>query len=45
MNDVDVYGNIICRVSAPELVNGGYIVAPKIVAKTIPSYGWQTNHC
>ena len=33
MNDVDVYGNIICRVSAPELVKGGYIVAPKIVAK------------
>jgi superfamily II DNA or RNA helicase len=33
MNDVDVYGNIICRVSAPELVEGGYIVAPKIVAK------------
>ena len=33
MNDVDVYGNIICRVSAPELVDGGYIVAPKIVAK------------
>jgi superfamily II DNA or RNA helicase len=33
MNDVDVYGNIICRVSAPELVEGEYIVAPKIVAK------------
>jgi superfamily II DNA or RNA helicase len=33
MNDVDVYGNIICRVSAPELVDGGYIIAPKIVAK------------
>ena len=33
MNDIDVYGNIICRVSAPELVDGGYIVAPKIVAK------------
>ena len=33
MNDVDVYGNIICRVSAPELVKGGYIVAPKIIAK------------
>ena len=33
MNDVDVYGQIICRVSAPELVDGGYIIAPKIVAK------------
>ena len=33
MNDRDVYGDIICRVSAPELVDGGYIIAPKIVAK------------
>ena len=33
MNDRDVYGEIICRVSAPELVDGGYIIAPKIVAK------------
>ena len=30
MNDVQVYGNIICRVSAPELVEGGYILPPKI---------------
>ena len=30
MNDVQVYGNIICRVSAPELVKGGYILPPKI---------------
>jgi len=34
MNDRDVYGDIICRVSAPELVSGGYIIAPKIKAKT-----------
>lgn len=33
MNDRDVYGDIICRVSAPELVDGGYIIAPKIKAK------------
>ena len=33
MNDVDVYGDIICRVSAPELVDGGYIIPPKIQAK------------
>jgi len=33
MNDVDVYGDIICRVSAPELVEGGYIIPPKIQAK------------
>jgi len=33
MNDRDVYGDIICRVSAPELVDGGYIIAPKVKAK------------
>ena len=33
MNDREVYGDIICRVSAPELVNGGYIIPPKIQAK------------
>jgi superfamily II DNA or RNA helicase len=33
MNNREVYGDIICRVSAPELVDGGYIIAPKIVAK------------
>ena len=30
MNDRHVYGDIIARVSAPELVEGGYIVAPKV---------------
>ena len=30
MNDVEVYGDIICRVSAPELVDGGYILPPKV---------------
>lgn len=33
MNDARVYGNIICRISAPELVDGGYIVPPKIKVK------------
>lgn len=33
MNDVDVYGDIIFRVSAPELVNSGYIVPPKVLVK------------
>lgn len=33
MNDASVYGNIICRVSAPELVEGGYIVPPVIKTK------------
>ncbi len=30
MNDREVYGDIICKISAPELVDGGYIVAPKV---------------
>lgn len=33
MNDVEVYGNIICRVSAPELVDAGYIASPKVQVK------------
>lgn len=30
MNDAEVYGQVICQVSAPELVAGGYIVPPKM---------------
>lgn len=30
MNDVDTYGEVICRVSAPELVEQGYILPPKV---------------
>ena len=30
MNDVEVYGEIIHRVPAPELVKGGYILPPKV---------------
>ena len=33
MNDTEVYGDVICRVSAPELVKGGYIVPPKVSVK------------
>lgn len=35
MNDTDVYGQIIAKVPAPELVNGGYIIPPKVVAKQL----------
>jgi superfamily II DNA or RNA helicase len=31
MNDYDVYGPVICNVPAPELVDGGFIVPPKVV--------------
>jgi len=30
MNDRVIYGDVICRVSAPELVEGGYILPPKV---------------
>ena len=33
MNDVAVYGNIIAKVPAPELVQGGYIIPPKVICK------------
>ena len=30
MNDAHVYGQVICQVSAPELVEGGYILPPQV---------------
>ena len=33
MNDASVYGNVICNVPAPELVEGGFIVPPKVVVQ------------
>lgn len=36
MNDVEVYGQVICNVPAPELVQGGYILPPKVLAKQLP---------
>ena len=33
MNDVDVYGQIIAKVPAPELVQNGYIIPPKVMMK------------
>jgi predicted helicase len=32
MNDVDVYGQIIAKVPAPELVKNGYIIPPQVIA-------------
>jgi superfamily II DNA or RNA helicase len=32
MNDTEVYGNIIAKVPAPELVENGYIIPPKVIA-------------
>ena len=35
MNDTEVYGNIIAKVPAPELVQGGYIIPPKVISKQL----------
>jgi len=35
MNDVAVYGNVICNVPAPKLVQEGYILPPKVVVKQL----------
>ena len=44
MNDAAVYGQVICKVPAPELVEGGYIVPPKVVVKQLAMVtGKQTN--
>ena len=35
MNITEVYGQIIAKVPAPELVQGGYIIPPKVIAKQL----------
>lgn len=39
MNDASVYGNVICNVPAPELVEGGFIVPPKVVVQQFDMVG------
>jgi len=39
MNDASVYGNVICNVPAPELVEGGFIVPPKVVVQQFEMLG------
>jgi len=36
MNDPEVYGQVICNVPAPTLVQGGYILPPKVVIEELP---------
>ena len=36
MNDAEVYGQVICNVPAPQLVEEGYILPPKVVVKELP---------
>ena len=35
MNEINVYGNIIANIPAPRMVNEGYIIPPKIIAKQV----------
>ena len=35
MNDAAVYGQVICNISAPELVTGGFIVPPQIMVNQV----------
>jgi len=36
MNWGHVYGQVLCNVPAPELVDGGFILPPKVVVKQLP---------
>ena len=36
MNDPEVYGQVICNVPAPKLVEEGYILPPKVVVQELP---------
>ena len=38
MNDEDIFGKIICNVPAPELVEQGYILPPKVSVKKLPEF-------
>ena len=35
MNDAEVYGQIIAKVPAPQLVEGGYIIPPKVITASM----------
>ena len=41
MNDGYVYGQVIANVPAPKLVEGGYILPPKVVVKNLPTHEFQ----
>ena len=38
MNDGDIFGQVICNVPAPELVEQGYILPPKVSVKKLPEF-------
>jgi superfamily II DNA or RNA helicase len=45
MNDPEVYGQVICSVPAPELVQQGYILPPKVVVQELPTGDQKQSDC
>ena len=45
MNDGDVYGQVICNVPAPKLVEEGYILPPKVVVQELPQGDFKQSDC
>ena len=45
MNDGAVYGQVICNVPAPKLVEEGYILPPKVVVKELPQGDFKQSDC
>jgi len=43
MNDAAVYGQVICNVPAPKLVEEGYILPPKVVIKELPQGDYKQS--
>ena len=43
MNDGSVYGQVICNVPAPKLVEEGYILPPKVVVQELPQGEYQQS--
>ena len=45
MNDGSVYGQVLCNVPAPLLVDEGYILPPKVIVKELPRGEYQQSDC
>ena len=45
MNDTDVYGQVICNIPAPKLVEQGYILPPKVVVNELPQGDFKMSDC
>ena len=45
MNDTEVYGQIICNVPAPKLVDEGYILPPKVFVNELPQGDFKMSDC